>query len=78
MGEVEEFAFVGGVDAGSPFGEKTFPWFARSLMIIAVDDGFVAEGGLELEPVGEARIFEEVTGVMVIGDDEERAVGHAE
>ena len=71
MGEVEEFAFVGGVDAGSPFGERTFPWFAWSLMIIAVDDGFVAEGGLELEPVGEARIFEEVTGVMVIGDDEE-------
>jgi len=78
VGEVEEFSFVGGVDAGSPFGEKTFPRFARSLMIIAVDDGFVAEGGLELEPVGEVRIFEEVTGVMVIGDDEERAVGDAE
>jgi len=70
-GDVEEFAFAGGVDAGDEAGAGGFVRVAGALVEVAVEDGLVAGGDAIAQPWGKGGIGVDGSAVMVIRHDQE-------
>ena len=76
--EIVEFAFVGGIELRGEFLNRGFGEAAFALMEVAVDDDLMAVVRLGFQPRAESRVGEEMAAMMVIRDDEEGALLHAE